>query len=95
MGRCKDKEIAVTVHYRGLWEISFTSAKSEIICLPVGSTVDALMNSLAAKYGEDFKKIMPFCNPVIQGRMITPYERDSTTLQEGQWITFVFGLDGG
>jgi molybdopterin converting factor small subunit len=95
MAECKDNEIAVTVNYRGLWDIPFITKKNETLCLPAGSTVESLMNSLAAKHGEEFKKIIPFCNPVIQGRMITPYERASTTLKDGEWITFVFGIDGG
>ncbi len=95
MVKCKNNEIVVTVNYRGLWEIPFITKKTETVCLPVGSTVDTLMNALAAKYGDEFKKIIPFCNPVILGRMITPYERGSTSLKDGDWITFAFGPDGG
>jgi len=95
MARCKNNEIAVTVNYRGLWEIPFITKKTEMVCLPVGSTVDTLMNSLSARYGAEFEKIIPFCNPVMQGRMITPYERDTTMLRDGDWISFVFGPDGG
>ncbi len=95
MAQCKESEVAVTVNYRGLWEIPFITKKTETICLPIGSTVDSLMNFLVSQYGEEFKKIIPFCNPVIQGRMITPYERASTVLQDGSWISFAFGPDGG
>ena len=93
--KSKNREIVVTVNFRGLWEIPFITKKTEQVRLPAGCTVDTLINSLAAKYGDEFEKIIPFCNPVIKGRMITPYERGSTSLKDGEWITFAFGPDGG
>ena len=95
MSECKENEIKVNVNYRGLWHLPFVDKKVEIFCFPRGSTVESLMKSLVAKYGENFKKISGFCNPVMDGRIITPYERGSTELKDGHWVTFVFGIDGG
>jgi molybdopterin converting factor small subunit len=96
MSDCKKNEIRVNVNYRGLWHLPFVGKKkTEIFRYPPGSTVESLMKSLISKYGEDFKKISGFCNPIIDGRLITPYERDATELKDGQWVSFVFGVDGG
>jgi len=95
MSAAKKNEIRVTVNYRGLWHIPFVNKKVETFHFPLGSTVESLMKLLLGKYGEDFKKISGFCNPVIDGRPITPHERGSTELQDGQWVSFVFGVDGG
>ena len=95
MLECTKSEISVNVNYRGMWNIPFIGKKVEVLCFPPGSTVESLMMLLISNYGEEFKKISSFCNPVIEGRVITPSERTSTELKDGQWVSFVFGLDGG
>lgn len=88
-------EIRVTLNYRGLWHLPFVKQKTETFSFPAGSTVESLMELLLSKYGKDFEKISGFCNPVLDGRMVTPSERGSKELQDGQWISLVFGIDGG
>jgi molybdopterin converting factor small subunit len=95
MSACNKDEIRVNVNYRGLWHLPFVDKRVEIFCFPLGSTVESLMNSLIGKYGEEFEKIHESCNLVIEGRLVTPYERKSTKLKDGQWVSFVFGVDGG
>ncbi len=96
MGECKKSEIKITLNYRGLWHLPFVGdKKAESLCFPSGATVESLMNRLTERYGEEFRKISGFCNPVIDGRAITPSERGAMELKDGQWVRFVFGLDGG
>ena len=95
MGPCQKGEIRVTANFRGLWHIPFVDKKTKPYCLPAGSSVEDFMQVLLKDFGSEFETILPFCNPVIAGRMITPFERESAVLEDGQWVSFVFGPDGG
>jgi len=88
-------KIRVNVSYLGPWRLPFVDKKVEAFYLPPQSTVESLIKSLIARYGEDFEKISGFCNAVVDGKLITPLERGSIKLEDGAWVKFVFGVDGG
>ena len=69
MVQCKNDEIRVTANFRGLWHIPFIAKKTQSYCLPAGSSVEYFMNLLLQEFGSEFKTILPFCNPVIAGRL--------------------------
>jgi len=90
----KDK-IRVNVNYHGLWDIPFIRKKVETFYFPPKSTVETLIKSLIAEYGEDFKKINGFCNVIVDGKWVGPNKRTATELADGEWVQFTFGVDGG
>jgi hypothetical protein len=95
MKPCSKGEICVTANFSGLWHIPFIDKRTKRYCLSPGSSIDDFMQVVAVDLGPEFEPILPFCNPVVSGRMITPYERKGFVLEDKQWVSFVFGPDGG
>jgi len=91
----EENKIRVNVDYRGPWELPFISKKVETFYFQTKPTVETLIKSLITKYGEDFKKISGFCYAIVDGKLIAPNKRASTELSDGEWVKFVFGMDGG
>lgn len=90
-----NNKIRVNVDFRGPWDVPFIKKKFETFYMPAGATIETLMKLMIDKYGDEFKKISVFCNAIVDGKMVTPNLRTSVKLVDGEWIKFVFGMDGG